>query len=472
MLQAGTCIQPLSVSFSRQLHHAFRPASVQLRRTSCSCPSLRASQASPSPTLITAAADDASKAASGNASHVKAAFIEAGLSQDAVDHILTLYPYYLRWDVEQKLLPAIKHWQQELDDQFVSEFARFPQLLLKKPEEEQLKEQYLASIGIRSPGIIRKRNPSVMRQSLTLLQSRVSFLQQYGFTQAQVTSLIKQNPDILLRTSEHIEELLRVISDMFGCAQDTSALSDVLLSCRDRRFFTVSPAALRRNFTYFCTCTRADDKQMQKAWKRGVFRASPADLDIRLDSIAAQLDATLDEARSVARRTPGISTLLPATVAMHVMQLHDLGFTRLQVKSMCLKQPNMLALNYNSQLQADKWAFLTCVMQLSHDAIAAYPHLLMSSLPNRMGPRWEYLLQLRLHGVLAFTGAHDVVSSLVSMTDSKFRAAYTKPQLRVYDEHFQKQWQRKWDYLLVDQQLSIQDIGDDPALLHISLKDI
>ena len=250
MLQAATHIQPVCVSLSRQLHHACRPGSVHLRQTSCRCPSLTASQATPLPTVVTAAADDARKAASGNASSVKAAFAEAGLSQDAIDHILAQYPHYLGWDVEQKLLPAMQHWQQELDDQFVSEFARFPFLLHTKPEEEQIKDQYLASIGIRSPELIRKRNPSVMRQSLTLLQSRVAFLQQYGFTPAQVTSLIKQNPDILLRTSEYIEELLRGISDMFGCAQDTSALSDVLLSCRDRRFFTVSPAALRRNFTY------------------------------------------------------------------------------------------------------------------------------------------------------------------------------------------------------------------------------
>ena len=211
---------------------------------------------------------------------------------------------------------------------------------------------------------------------------------------------------------------------------------------------------------------------MQKAWKLGVFRASPAELDIRLDSIAAQLDATLDEAISVAHRLPGISTLLPATVALHVMQLHDLGFMRLQVKSLCLKQPTTLALNYSSQLQADKWAFLTCVLRLSHDAIAAYPTLLMTSLPNRLGPRWAYLQQLRSHNVIAFTDAPQMFQSLLFWTDSRFRAAYTTPQLHVYDEHFQKQWQTRWEFLLVDQQLSIQDIGDNPALLYISLKDI
>ena len=56
------------------------------------------------------------------------------------------------------------------------------------------------------------------------------------------------------------------------------------------------------------------------------------------------------------------------------------------------------------------------------------------------------------------------------MNDAKFRATYARPQLLVYDEHFQKEWQQRWDFLLVDQQLSIQDIADNPELLRISLR--
>ena len=74
--------------------------------------------------------------------------------------------------------------------------------------------------------------------------------------------------------------------------------------------------------------------------------------------------------------------------------------------------------------------------------------------------------------MIAFTAASQLLTSLVFLTDMKFRAAYTTPELRVYDERFQKQWQRRWGFLLIDQQLSIQDIGENPALLHISLKSI
>ena len=170
------------------------------------------------------------------------------------------------------------------------------------------------------------------------------------------------------------------------------------------------------------------------------------------------------------RSMPQISTLLLETVELHVTQLFGLGFSHDQVKSMCLQQPALLAYNYSSDVRVAKWGFLTCVLQLSHDHIVSRPHLLMSSLPNRMGPRWEYLLQLRLHGLIAFNGAHEVVSSLVSMTDSQFRAVNTKPQLHVYDEFFRKHWHRRWDFLVVHEQLSIQDIADNPEQLRIPLK--
>ena len=397
--------------------------------------------------------------------------MEAGLSKAAVDHIITQYPHYLGWDVEQKLLPRLQRWQQELGNRFLREIERIPYLLLKIPEEEQLKDQYLASIGIQSPERLRKKSSYAFERSLGSLQGKVAFLQACGFTRAQVTSVVEKDPMILSRSSEYVEKLLRVIGDLFDCAEDMNTIVQVILISKCVKLSSMRIATLHHNFPYFCTQIAVDDKTRNRAWRDGVFSVAPAELDIRLNSIAAQLDSTLNEAKAVVRGMPVIATLLPETVGLHVTQLLGLGFCHGQVKSMCLRQPVLLMYSYSSDVRVAKWGFLTCVLQLSHDAIAACPQLLMSSLPNRLGPRWEYLQQLRLHGLIAFTAAPQVSQSLVFMTDSAFRAAYTTPQWRVYDEHFQKQWQRKWEFLLVDQQLSIQDIGDNPALLHISLKD-
>ncbi len=62
----------------------------------------------------------------------------------------------------------------------------------------------------------------------------------------------------------------------------------------------------------------------------------------------------------------------------------------------------------------------------------------------------------------------------MARTDSVFRARYSplkSAALGLYDLHFQKQWQKRWHYLFVDQQLSIQDIGRHDAVVQISLKD-
>ena len=423
---------------------------------------------------VTAAASAARKAAkaqaaSVHASRVKAALAEAGLSQDAIDYIVTRYPSYLRWGLEQKLLPAVQCWQQELGESFLSEIERIPHLLLRTPEQELLKDWYLVFIGVTSVADVKRRIPHVMQQSLTLLQGKVDSLQACGFTQAQVSSLFQKHPTILARSSEHVDELLRVISDLFGCAHDKDMLIDVMLSCNSNRLYARSPADLWQNFHNFCTYVAVNEKGMRRGWQYNVFEVCPAELHFRVELLAAQLDATIDEAKSVVRRSPQICSLFPTTGGLHVTQLRGLGFFQGQLKSMCLRQPALLTLSYASEVQVQKWAFLACVLRLSHDAIAAKPLLLMSSLPNRLGPRWTYLQQLRLHGAIAVTTAHYVVGSLVHLSDAKFAAEHRAPQMSLYDEQFNKAWLNRWKFLLIDQQLSIQEIADQPAVLQVAL---
>ena len=92
---------------------------------------------------------------------------------------------------EDKLLPAMQTWQQELGTGFLSEFERVPRSLHLKPAEELLKHQYLTSIGIKSPERLRKCAPHAFDQSLTSMQSKVAFLQYWGLSTAQTLSLIQ-----------------------------------------------------------------------------------------------------------------------------------------------------------------------------------------------------------------------------------------------------------------------------------------
>lgn len=113
------------------------------------------------------------------------------------------------------------------------------------------------------------------------------------------------------------------------------------------------------------------DKDKRRAWNRGVFIVPPTELDARLQSIALQMAAALQHAKGVVQRHPQIPILQSARVGLYVLQLHGLEFSSSQVKDLCLKQPALLHLDYTSQLQVDKWDFLTCVLQLSHVTMAA-----------------------------------------------------------------------------------------------------
>ena len=254
-----------------------------------------------------------------------------------------------------------------------------------KPAEEQSKDQYLASIGIKSVARLRKRSPCIFIQSLTSMQSKVAFLQQWGFTRAQTLSLIEKHSDVLQGTSGHVGELLRLVEDLFDCA-DRETLCDVMLSCNRIGLCSQPLEALHRNFTYFCACVEVDHKQKKRAWKHGLFMIPPAEVDARLTFIAEQLSVTIDEAEAVLRTVPGLTALLPETLALHVTQLLGLGFSHSQVKRMSVRQPVLLAYSYSSDVHIEKWAFLTRILRLTHDAIVAKPYLLTIHCETDLGP--------------------------------------------------------------------------------------
>ena len=365
-------------------------------------------------------------------------------------------------------------WRQDLGLNFPSELRRTPTLLTWTPERQDAKYSYLASIGVTTHKSLQKKCSQAFVQSLDLMQRKVASLEAAGFTQVQVASLVEKHPDILRRSAEVTQELLLVIDKLFGCAMDRKAVTNVILSCNVRRLFAMAPSSLYRNFSYFCACVDVDEKQNKRAWKNGVFVLSPAQLDARLNLLGLQLSATQEEAKGVVRKMPQIIHLRQATIELHVKQFHGLGFSQTQVKDMCLMQPILVTFNCASKVQRDKWGCLTCVLQLSHATLAATPQLLMSSLPNRTGPRWEYLQHMKQLGVRTFTVAHQVIHHLVFDTNPVFSSNNVAPSSSIlgpYDEVFQALWQQRWEFLVRDQQLTFQDIAAHPDVLQTSLKD-
>lgn len=86
-------------------------------------------------------------------------------------------------------------------------------------------------------------------------------------------------------------------------------------------------SALHHRFSYFCTLLVADDKEKTIAWRYGVSTNLLVNLDARLDFIALQLDATLQQAKTAVRRLPQLATLQSQGLGLHVMQLHSPGLS-------------------------------------------------------------------------------------------------------------------------------------------------
>ena len=87
---------------------------------------------------------------------------------------------------------------------------------------------------------------------------------------------------------------------------------------------------------------------------------------------------------------------------------------------------------------------------------------------NRLGPRWEYLQHTKGLGLATFSGAHHVITNLVSITDLAFRASYTPPALsplRSHDTQYQQEWQYRWGFLLQDQEVSVQSTAAHSLVL-------
>ena len=158
--------------------------------------------------------------------------------------------------------------------------------MIRTPEEELLKDQCLASIGVRLPASLRKSFPGAFRQPAAsiITQGKAAFRQKCGFTQEQVSSLVEQHADTITSSADRVAELFRVVDDMFKCAGDMERLADVMLSSRIRGFCTYAPADMQLNLSYYCTCVGASDKAMERAWLHGVFTLPPANLklDMRL----------------------------------------------------------------------------------------------------------------------------------------------------------------------------------------------
>jgi len=130
---------------------------------------------------------DTKAASAGRADAVQAEFAKAGIPTHVTEKILKQYKYYLNWDIETKLRPALQSWLQELGaEQLSQQLQKLPRLLMCMPEEHNKVYSWLVSKGVNAARVQQKA-PSVMTREIRAVQSTFEAIQQAAaFSDAQM----------------------------------------------------------------------------------------------------------------------------------------------------------------------------------------------------------------------------------------------------------------------------------------------
>ena len=151
--------------------------------------------------------------------------------------------------------------------------------------------------------------------------------------------------------------------------------------------------------------------------------------------------------------------------------MQGLGFSQNQVWAMCTQQPSLLGRKWTSDTCVEKLQFLTCLLGLTLDDIAARPHLLTYSVSSFLGPRVWFLYE---------TGAIDAPNNLVTSDFSsslkKSKAVFnervsasTAFPSKNFDAAFIDHWKHRWEFLRQHMNLSAETIAAHQDLLLASL---
>ena len=147
------------------------------------------------------------------------------------------------------------------------------------------------------------------------------------------------------------------------------------------------------------------------------------------------------------------------------------GFSQTQVWAMCTQQPALLGSKWTSDTNVEKLQFLTYVLGLTLNDIAAKPHLLAHSVSSHLGPRVWFLYQtgaieapntVRTSGLFCY-----IVWSRV-LFSKRFSAPSAFPSM-VFDSAFIEEWKQRWEYLRQHMKLSVKTIAAHQDLLLASL---
>ena len=420
--------------------------------------------------LITPATKSASAS---RADAAQAEFAKAGISAEVTQKVLKQYKPYLTWDVETKLRPAVQSWLQELGtEQLSQQLQRLPCLLLCTPVERAEVYSWLVLKGVNAAKIQQKA-PRVMTREIGAVQSTFEVLQQAAaFSDTQMCTFLHKHSTALECGPERVIDTLQVVSSMLGTPMASYSLRETILAANVRLFRT-SPDTLHQRVAFFCQTYATGTHVARTAITRGVFVTPEPVMQSRAAKLQELLGWDTEQLKQKLSAEPSILNLEPFTVARNAHEIQGAGFSQTQVWAMCTQQPSLLGRKWTSDTSIEKLQFLTCLLGLTLDDIAAKPDLLTYSVSGFLGPRMGFLHQLGAivaPNTVMTSGVSSYLSVSNALFSKRFSAQLPFPSMR-FDSAFIAHWKQRWVFLRQDMKLSVETIAVHQDLLLASLPD-
>ena len=407
-----------------------------------------------------------------DAVHVE--FGKAGLSVEATSKVLKQYKPYINWDVESRLRPMIQLWLQELgSEQLPVCLQQQPRLLLHKPSEYDEVYQWLSSLGLDADRI-KSRSPRVMVRELEAVQATVkAFQHALQLTDADLPAVLYKHYTVLKCSPESVLPIVHAAATVLGHSPGSAEFRELFLAL-NARLFDHKPSNILSRVTYFCKQYGMGGNTAQIALKQNVCSVPEATMQLRAAGLQVMLGWDDLQLKRKLSSAPSLLTRQPSAIAVTMKNLQGLGFSVAQALDMCTSNPVLMMQNWTSALGNEKIKFLTLLLGLAIDNVAARSRLLMYSVPYRLGPRVCFIFQCGVLDTPKTVLLSGHLSNICGFSNAEFSKKYNRPMSSppmLYDTAYIRHWQERWQFLTHNMKLFVEDIAAHQALLLASLHD-
>ena len=230
-----------------------------------------------------------------------------------------------------------------------------------------------------------------MTREIRAVQSTFEALQQAAaFSDKQMCTLLHKHFVALACGPKRVLGTLQVVSSMLDMPMISESFRQSILAAHTR-LFELSSESLHQRVAFFCQTYATGTHVARTANTMGVFVTPEPVMQARAANLQEQLGWDSEQLKQKLSGQPNILSYEISKIARNGQAMQGAGFSQTQVWEMCTQQPALLGRKWTSDTNVEKLQFLTLLLSLTLDDIAARPQLLAHSVSGFLGPRVWFL---------------------------------------------------------------------------------